>query len=430
MRNNNLVSLGEVFKNLKPTLKPVILDQEELRSVCSAVRAVLTAMFPSGGIANYDEFLTAPKTFFTNQNGNCTMNPLTKAIAAPNLTTDYIPKHLLKLREVTKATADLIRYILRTNAGTNAPFIGPEIPLELINGADGIGINELHEYCRRLRENDRPDEAKARLILAFMPLANRVATHYKLKDGLQGIDVAGLENDGIQGILDGAKGFEPERGIKLNTYMYYWIRSCVQRAFEKRRKTIGISEDRTQKISHEAKIRTRFYAQYGRDPNKTELAALLECDDAQLEVNKTASACGMVISFETPLKGSRDKTLGQQIATSHSCEDHEHTDTMGLLRIQEGIKAVLTGRERHIFYLAIERGIPVRTLSRTELKDEGSRETLNQKVHLIKIKLRAYAYGVPIRRIMAIKLDDLASMRRAEAELYASISPRVSAIPL
>lgn len=411
-----LVSLDEVFTQLPSALEKIIPDQSELQSVCAAVREVLIAIFPNGGITDYDEFLSAPKAFFSKTNGHCKANPRTESVAAPHLPPDYIPKHLLRVRALINATADLIRSTLRQKAGTNLPFIGPEIPLRLIDGSESIGIAELHDYCRRLREGDRPEAARRRLIMAFRKLAQKIARGYKSKGAKEGVDVSGLEDEAIEGILSGAKKFEPERNIKLATFISWWIKSSVRRAFEKRRKLTGVTEHRTQKISDQRKTADAFFQQRGRQPTRAELAKLLAVDTDHLDQNDRAKQ--PVLSFETPNRDN-SRTLGDSISTSIGCESAiDEFDMLRLIQIGKGMATLLDAEERRLLHLVIDRNISVCELHRTVYREECSRETLNQRYHRILLKLRAFANGAKPSRILQIKVDDIRSMEAAEAALY------------
>lgn len=78
-------------------------------------------------------------------------------------------------------------------------------------------VNEL--LCRRR-------EAREKITRCYRRLVVSIATGYQGK----GLNLQDLIQEGSIGLLRGAERFDPERGYKLSTYVYWWIKQAILRA--------------------------------------------------------------------------------------------------------------------------------------------------------------------------------------------------------
>src|SRR6185295_2625150 len=104
-------------------------------------------------------------------------------------------------------------------------------PVELLtNGTNpsrlrnGAGLTSPPERSREgtveARENAAGgDREVRRLVEANMPFVFRVARQYQNV----GIPLEDLRNEGIVGLIEAARRYDPERGTKFSTYAVWWI---------------------------------------------------------------------------------------------------------------------------------------------------------------------------------------------------------------
>nr|AKC88704.1 sigma factor [Erodium foetidum] len=95
-----------------------------------------------------------------------------------------------------------------------------EPSLEQLATAMGIKRKSILNILRNSRESQK------RLIHAYQGLIFSIASGYQDK----GLSLQDLVQEGNIGLLRGAERFDPNRGCKLSTYAYWWIRQAITRA--------------------------------------------------------------------------------------------------------------------------------------------------------------------------------------------------------
>jgi RNA polymerase primary sigma factor len=88
-----------------------------------------------------------------------------------------------------------------------------------------LSPDEERELARAARAGD--GAARDRLIRANLRLARKVARHYRHR----GMDLDDLMGSAVVGLVRGIDRYDPDRGVKVATYVSYWIRQAVLRAF-------------------------------------------------------------------------------------------------------------------------------------------------------------------------------------------------------
>lgn len=89
------------------------------------------------------------------------------------------------------------------------------------------------ELARRARDGDR--SARDRLISAHL----RDALRYARKLSRYGVSIAELTNEGVVGLLEAAKRYDPERGVRFSTYAASWIRALAMERLVRQMSPIG-----------------------------------------------------------------------------------------------------------------------------------------------------------------------------------------------
>nr|AKC88705.1 sigma factor [Erodium texanum] len=95
-----------------------------------------------------------------------------------------------------------------------------EPSLEQLARAMGMKKKSIHNILRNARESQK------RLIQAYQGLIMSIAIDHQG----QGLSLQELVLEGSTGLIRGAERFDPKRGCKVSTYVYWWIRQAMTRA--------------------------------------------------------------------------------------------------------------------------------------------------------------------------------------------------------
>ncbi|KAK8469223.1 hypothetical protein PHAVU_005G023100 [Phaseolus vulgaris] len=79
-------------------------------------------------------------------------------------------------------------------------------------------------------------ESKERLANDYRGLVTSIAAGYLGK----GLSLQDLIQEGTVGLLRGAEKFEPERGYKLSTYVYWWIKQAMIKAIARKSRLVRL----------------------------------------------------------------------------------------------------------------------------------------------------------------------------------------------
>ncbi|KAL9175501.1 hypothetical protein ABFS82_02G116600 [Erythranthe guttata] len=107
-----------------------------------------------------------------------------------------------------------------------------EHELSSIQWANAAGISQ--KNLDRIIWNGKQSEK--RITKSYLRLVVSVASSYQGK----GLSLQDLTQEGSIGLLRGAIKFNPEKGYKLSTYAYWWIRQAITRAITKKSKIIRL----------------------------------------------------------------------------------------------------------------------------------------------------------------------------------------------
>jgi RNA polymerase sigma factor for flagellar operon FliA len=125
------------------------------------------------------------------------------------------------------------------------------------------------EWDKYLRDQD-PD-VRLRLLNRYLPLVRNVAGRMAINFP-RSVELCDLINTGVIGLIEAFRNFDPERGVKFETYAVPRIRGAI---LDELRSLDWVPRSTRAKAREIEKALLAFENDYGRPPSDDELAAVL-----------------------------------------------------------------------------------------------------------------------------------------------------------
>lgn len=113
-------------------------------------------------------------------------------------------------------------------------------------------------------------------------IAKRYITYGEMDD---------LVQEAYLGLYEAVKRYDENMGVMFVTYAFNWIRQAIVRYIENNGNIIRIPVHRQNLILKYRKLLERYEKEYNREPNKTEIAAILQIFPDQVEQLQKDCAC-------------------------------------------------------------------------------------------------------------------------------------------
>lgn len=131
----------------------------------------------------------------------------------------------------------------------------------------------------------RGRRARDRMVSANLRLVAHIARRARHGLGILVPDseLPDLLQAGAIGLMRGAERFDPARGYKASTYLYWWIRQGISRWADTSTRTIRLPSTHAPTMNRLGRLTLAMADQLGRQPTRAELAVELEMTVADLD---------------------------------------------------------------------------------------------------------------------------------------------------
>ncbi len=169
-----------------------------------------------------------------------------------------------------------------------------------------LTAEEEKELGRRVQQHgDR--EALQKLIESNLRFVIKIAKKYR-KSGLPFLD---LINEGNIGLMEAARRFDPERGVRFTSYAVWWIRQAILHYLSQASQVFRVSPKTANILYRVATTLARKRSQDNETPSREDLAK--EIGVTLNELNASLEAAAGTLSLDHPIDDSGDLVLGDTL---------------------------------------------------------------------------------------------------------------------
>jgi RNA polymerase primary sigma factor len=169
---------------------------------------------------------------------------------------------------------------------------------------------------RRIQAGDQ--EALRRLVECNLRFVVAYAKRYR---GL-GLAYLDLIHEGTLGLMEAAKRFDPERGVKFISYAVWWVRQAIFHALSEHARVFRLPQKLSGQVSKVEGMRDRLARELERPPTTEELARKAELSPEQVEALLLAAGDDVSLSAAVGEDGNMElgDTLEQDTIPSAELE--------------------------------------------------------------------------------------------------------------
>ncbi|KAB5541004.1 hypothetical protein DKX38_013978 [Salix brachista] len=189
-------------------------------------------------------------------------------------------------------------------------------------------------------------ESREKIIRSYRRLVVSIATGYQDK----GLSLEDLIQEGSIGLLRGAERFDPQRGYKLSTYAYWWIKEAILTAISKNSRMVRLPRRWWMLVAKIAGATNDLNNKLRRSPSYDEIAEVLNVKVSTVRLGFERGRSP--ISLDQAVLGQNSLTL-QEIIPGPDESIPENMVKKELLKqeLEKLFQTVLTEREAHVLRL-------------------------------------------------------------------------------
>ncbi len=140
-----------------------------------------------------------------------------------------------------------------------------------------LSADEEKDLGRRIQAGDQ--DALNHLVESNLRFVVSYAKRYR---GL-GLSFLDLIHEGNLGLIEAAKRFDPERGVKFISYAVWWVRQAIFHTLSDHARVFRLPQKLSGQVSRVGSARDRLAAELERPPTTAEVAHATDLSEAQVE---------------------------------------------------------------------------------------------------------------------------------------------------
>lgn len=183
-----------------------------------------------------------------------------------------------------------------------------------------LTVEEERELGRRVQKGDK--DALQKLIESNLRFVIKIAKKYR-KSGLPFLD---LINEGNIGLMEAARRFDPDRGVRFTSYAVWWIRQAILHYLSQAAQVFRVSPKTANILYRVATTLAKKRSEENETPTREALAR--EIGVSLNELNSSLEAAAGTLSLDHPIDESGDLVLGDTLEQKimQSAEDTTITE--------------------------------------------------------------------------------------------------------
>lgn len=233
---------------------------------------------------------------------------------------------------------------------------------------------------------DQGDEkAEERLIVSNLRLVIKIARDFENL----GLPLLDLIQEGAQGLMKGIERYDHTKGVKVSSYVSWWIYQSIKRALSHSSRTIRIPVYAYTRIKKIRAVISDVKNSTGFEPTNNEIANILDIDEEC--VSWVRPGIYQPMSFQQCKAGNADEPLDLEevIPDENAPTPFQSLDLESRNQMMIGLMECLTERERDILnYRFGFNDDKIYTLDEVGLKFDLTRERIRQIQNTALCKLR------------------------------------------
>lgn len=182
------------------------------------------------------------------------------------------------------------------------------------------------EWTRYRRSHS--DESRDKLLNLYLPLVRSVAGRMAMGFP-RSVELQDLVNTGVIGLIEAFKNFDPDRGVKFETYAVPRIRGAI---LDELRALDWVPRSTRAKARSIGKATVELENDFGRPPTEDELAKRLEFTHTELMAALDDVSCTTVLSLDEVIFRDEDN---RQVPRIESVEDTSDTSVLNTVLKKE-----------------------------------------------------------------------------------------------
>jgi RNA polymerase primary sigma factor len=224
-----------------------------------------------------------------------------------------------------------------------------------------------------------------RLIRSNLKYVVSVANKYK---GC-GLSLLDLVNEGNIGLIQAARRFDPDKGVKFITYAVWWIRQAIMHALAEQAGTVRLPIKQAGKLYRIGEKYQELKQARGREPTTEELAS--ELDQSAEEIDSIMRVYRSYLSLDAPITEGDETSYIDLLESKDMPSVEDHLVRSSLAKEIDHLLKELPVREEQILRMRFGfEGEPM-TLEQIGKRIGLSRERIRQIEKKAKRRLRARA---------------------------------------